>query len=42
MKKIILLFGVFFITLQLMDAQIIVSDDTSRRGNYTAVLQAIG
>ena len=41
MKKIIF-FAAFFITLKSMDAQIIVSDDTSRCGNYTDVLQAIG
>ena len=42
MKKIVFLIGVFFIGINSINAQIIVSNDTTRCGNYTDVLQAVG
>jgi len=40
MKKIAFLISVFYLGIQSINAQIIVSDDTTRCGNYTDVLDA--
>ena len=42
MKKIVFLISVFCLTVQSINAQIIVSDDTTKCGNYIDVLQAVG
>ena len=42
MKKIVFLISVFCLGVQLINAQIIVSDDTTKCGNYTDVLEAVG
>ncbi|MDC3395298.1 T9SS type A sorting domain-containing protein [Flavobacteriales bacterium] len=42
MKRIVFLIGVIYWSIQSLSAQIIVSNDTTRCGNYTDVLQAVG
>ena len=42
MKRIVFLIGVIYLSIQSLSAQIIVSNDTTRCGNYTDVLQAVG
>ncbi|MDC3305586.1 T9SS type A sorting domain-containing protein, partial [Flavobacteriales bacterium] len=42
MKRIVFLIGVIYWSIQSLSAQIIVSNDTNRCGNYTDVLQAVG
>ena len=42
MKRIFLLISVFCLTSTFLNAQIIVSNDTTTCGNYTDTLQAVG